>query len=60
MYEIQTWILEGGYKTTEEIVNEIKATWKKTGVSLLSDGWTDGRNKTLINFLVNNPCGLFF
>ena len=60
MYEMWTWILEREYKNTEKIVNDIKATWKKTGVSLLSNSWTDGRNRTLINFLVNNPYGTIF
>ncbi|XP_062102910.1 uncharacterized protein LOC133813893 [Humulus lupulus] len=60
MHEIRTWILKEEEKTTSEIVNEIKATWKRTSVSLLSDGWSDMRNRSLINFLVNNPYGTVF
>lgn len=60
MHEMRTWILKEEEKTTSEIVNEIKATWKRTGVSLLSDGWSDMRNRSLINFLVNNPYGTVF
>lgn len=29
-----------------------KQQWQKYGCSILSDGWTDGRNRTLINFIV--------
>ncbi|WOL00999.1 hypothetical protein Cni_G09712 [Canna indica] len=29
--------------------------WKKTCCTLMSDGWTDGKNRCLINFLVNSP-----
>ena len=34
--------------------------WKKYGVTLMSDGWTDRRQKSLINFLVNCPEGTFY
>ncbi|XP_057791246.1 uncharacterized protein LOC131008377 [Salvia miltiorrhiza] len=50
MHEMRTWILK----------DEIKATWKHTGVSLLSDGWSDMRNRSLINFLVNNQYGTVY
>ncbi|KAM0018998.1 putative HAT dimerization domain, ribonuclease H-like superfamily [Helianthus debilis subsp. tardiflorus] len=60
MHELRTWILKEEVKTTTEMVNDIKATWKTTGVSLLSDGWSDMRNRSLINFLVNNQYGTVF
>ena len=60
MHEMSTWVLKEEVKTTTKIVDEIKATWKTTGVSLLSDGWSDIRNRSLINFLVNNPHGTVF
>ncbi|KAD5960576.1 hypothetical protein E3N88_12048 [Mikania micrantha] len=59
MYELRTRILQE-VKTIETLVNDIKATWKSTGVSLLSDGWSDMRNRSLINFLANNPHGTVF
>ncbi|KAH6830676.1 Agenet domain-containing protein [Perilla frutescens var. hirtella] len=37
MYELRTWILNEKEKTTFAFVDEIKATWKKTSVSLLLD-----------------------
>ena len=27
--------------------------WKKNGCSIMSDGWTDRKGRTLVNFLVN-------
>ncbi|PON53148.1 Ribonuclease H-like domain containing protein, partial [Trema orientale] len=60
MYELRTWILKEELKTTENIVDEIKRTWPQTGVSIMSDGWKDGRQRNLINFLVNNPSGTVF
>ncbi|KAL5543424.1 hypothetical protein UlMin_007208 [Ulmus minor] len=60
MHEMRTWILEEEYNTTTKIVDEIKKNWPQTRVSILSDGWTDTRNRSLINFLVNNPYGTVF
>ncbi|MFS8020281.1 putative ribonuclease H-like superfamily [Helianthus anomalus] len=60
MHELRTWILKEEVKTTTEMVIDIKAIWKTTGVSLLSDGWSDMRNRSLINFLVNNQYGTVF
>ncbi|XP_038680576.1 uncharacterized protein LOC119981502 isoform X1 [Tripterygium wilfordii] len=60
MDELRTWILKEELDTSEEIVNDIKKTWAHTGVSILSDGWTDISGRTLINFLVNNPNGTVF
>ncbi|XP_052624969.1 uncharacterized protein LOC128132437 [Lactuca sativa] len=59
-HELGTWILKEEVKTTTTFVDDIKATWKQTGVSLLSDGWSDIRNRSLINFLVNNQYGTVF
>ncbi|KAL4568325.1 hypothetical protein LXL04_023934 [Taraxacum kok-saghyz] len=60
MHELRTWVLQAEVKTTTMIVDDIRATWKTTGVSLLSDGWSDMRNRSLINFLVNNQHGTVF
>lgn len=29
----------------------IRATWKKKGVSIVSDGWSDSQRRPLINFM---------
>ncbi|KAL4574601.1 hypothetical protein LXL04_021435 [Taraxacum kok-saghyz] len=60
MHELRTWVLQAEVKTTTMIVDDIRETWKTTGVSLLSDGWSDMRNRSLINFLVNNQHGTVF
>ncbi|KAL4572855.1 hypothetical protein LXL04_019643 [Taraxacum kok-saghyz] len=40
MHEMRTWVLDGEVKETTKIVGNIRETWKTTGVSILSDGWT--------------------
>ena len=45
-------MLQDAILDAKEIVPVEKKQWQKYGCSILSDGWTDGRNRTLINFIV--------
>ncbi|XP_042460162.1 uncharacterized protein LOC122043620 [Zingiber officinale] len=60
MHELRTWILKGVVDGINLIYEEHKKAWKKYGCTIMSDGWTDGKNRSLINFLVNSPAGTFF
>ncbi|XP_025702692.1 uncharacterized protein [Arachis hypogaea] len=42
------------------VVDSYRSAWKETGCTLMADGWTDQRQKTLINFLVYCSKGLCF
>ncbi|XP_028095639.1 uncharacterized protein LOC114295567 [Camellia sinensis] len=42
------------------LMKEHKDDWPKYGCSIMCDGWTDKRNMTLLNFLVNCPRGTMF
>ncbi|KAI9166178.1 hypothetical protein LWI28_027536 [Acer negundo] len=59
-HELSTSLLLKAEGKTQEIVEEVKQTWRKTRVSIMSDGWKDMRGRQLINFLVNNPKGTVF
>ena len=39
---------------------EFKQSWESTGCTVMSDGWTDGKGRSLINFLVHCPRGTMF
>ncbi|KAL6990191.1 hypothetical protein U1Q18_052600 [Sarracenia purpurea var. burkii] len=39
---------------------EYKASWAVTGCSILADSWRDAQGRTLINFLVSCPRGIYF
>ena len=39
---------------------EFRSSWAETRCTIMSDGWTDQRNRTLINFLVSCPKGTMF
>ena len=41
-------------------LEELQRSWDLTGCSVMSDGWTDMRGRTLLNFLVHFPRGTMF
>ena len=41
-------------------LEELQRSWELTGCSVMSDGWTDMRGRTLLNFLVHCPRGTMF
>ena len=45
---------------TNLIVEEHKLFWKKYGCTIMTDGWTDRKRRTILNFLVNSPRGTVF
>ncbi|XP_039035558.1 uncharacterized protein LOC120172051 [Hibiscus syriacus] len=40
------------------LVEGYRANWAKSGYTIMADGWTDQRQRTLINFLVYCPTGV--
>ncbi|XP_025678204.2 uncharacterized protein [Arachis hypogaea] len=42
------------------VVDSYRSAWKEIGCTLMVDGWTDQRQRTLINFLVYCSKGLYF
>ncbi|XP_015939747.1 uncharacterized protein LOC107465278 [Arachis duranensis] len=47
-------------KECQLLVEGYRSSWKRTGCTLMADGWTDQRQRTLINFLVYCPAGMSF
>ncbi|RVW45968.1 hypothetical protein CK203_068587 [Vitis vinifera] len=47
-------------KEVQLLVDSYRAIWAKVGCTIMSDGWTDNRERTLINFLVYCPEGISF
>ncbi|XP_057831727.1 uncharacterized protein LOC131042462 isoform X1 [Cryptomeria japonica] len=50
--ELSERLLTNDVGRAKEVVEEQKNDWAKYGCTILSDGWTDGKNRTIINFLV--------
>nr|XP_025632247.1 uncharacterized protein LOC112726904 [Arachis hypogaea] len=47
-------------RESQILVNSYRSAWKETGCTLMTDGWTGQRQRTLINFLVYCSKGLCF
>ena len=45
---------------TNLMLEEYKEEWKRTGCTIMSDGWTDKKRRSICNFLVNSPKGTVF
>ncbi|XP_020531950.1 uncharacterized protein LOC18448660 isoform X2 [Amborella trichopoda] len=58
--EIAGILLKNKVLSIRESFKELKASWANTGCTVMSDGWEDGKGKTLINFLVYCPRGIYF
>ncbi|XP_059072618.1 uncharacterized protein LOC131873634 [Cryptomeria japonica] len=45
-------LLTNAVARAREVMEDQKIDWANYGCTILSDGWTDGKNRTIINFLV--------
>ena len=60
MHELRTWILKEEVHDVSTMMEEHKKAWKQFGCSIMSEGWTYGNSRCLINFLVNSPADTWF
>ena len=51
----RTYLLLESVEDVMLVLSEFRSSWVETGCTIMSDGWTDQRNRTLINFLVSCP-----
>ncbi|KAF1884233.1 hypothetical protein Lal_00035303 [Lupinus albus] len=54
-HEIRVKYLKEEVKLTNAWLEEHKVEWKKIGCTIMTDGWTDKRRRTILNFLVHSP-----
>ncbi|XP_026459199.1 uncharacterized protein LOC113359841 [Papaver somniferum] len=59
-HQIRTNLFKDQLAETKKFVDTFRIHWKRYGCSIMSDGWTDGKKRHLINFLVNCPKGSVF
>ena len=57
---LRTTLLVKAKRQVEKMLEPIKATWPSSGVSIVSDGWTDTSRHPLINFMVSSLNGPVF
>ena len=58
--KLRTTILHDERKSIEVELQPIRDSWAQSGVSIVSDGWKDCRNRPLINVIVVCPKGAMF
>ncbi|KAL5161820.1 hypothetical protein HKD37_07G019042 [Glycine soja] len=59
-HDIREKLLKRAVAKTDVMLQEFRDEWKKTGCSIMSDGWTDKKRRSICNFLVNSPKGTVF
>ena len=59
-HEVRVPLLKKEMSDVTKLMKTYEEEWAKYGCSLMADGWTDKKQRTLINFLVNSPKGTFF
>jgi len=57
---LRTSLLEKQYTRCSLMMQELKATWVRSGCSIIMDGWTDIRQRPLINIMVSCSEGPYF
>ncbi|KAG6535220.1 uncharacterized protein LOC122015432 [Zingiber officinale] len=59
-HDFRGWILKRSVEEMNNTLEQYRATWSRTGCSVLADEWITATGKTLINFLVYCPEGTMF
>src|SRR5436189_6058990 len=59
-HQVRFPLLKKEVEHTHELMKKHKEDWAQYGCSIMCDGWTDKRERTLLNFLVNCPRGTMF
>ncbi|XP_023736928.2 uncharacterized protein LOC111884863 [Lactuca sativa] len=59
-HNMRVTLLKDVLEDTRKFVDSFRPQWKKFGCSIMSGFWTDGKHRSLINFLVNCPTGTVF
>ena len=60
MHDLRGSLLQKEIVSIEEYLKDFKQSWVKTRCTIMSNGWTDQKGRTLINFLVSFPRGTMF
>lgn len=59
-HEIRVPLLAKELENTEILLKDQKELWGRFGCSIMSDVWTDRKQRSIINFLVNCTAGTMF
>ena len=60
LHDFRGRLLQDEKRDCTQRLEDFRASWAQTGCTVMSDGWTDQKGRTLINFLVSCPLGTMF
>ena len=60
IYEVKVTHLKKELGFTKESMKDHEMEWKKNGCSIMLDGWTNKKERILVNFLMNYSKGIVF
>jgi len=58
--KVRTQLLKNEKDRVEDILAPIHSSWNISGVTIVSNGWTDIRRRPLINIIATSPKGAMF
>ncbi|XP_016189421.1 uncharacterized protein LOC107630719 [Arachis ipaensis] len=59
-HELRVPLLKKQVELVHQSLEGHRAYWKQVGCTIMTNGWTDKRRRTILNFLVNSPKGTIF
>ena len=60
MHDLRGSLLKKEVMSINEYLQGFRESWATTRCTIMSDGWSDTRNRTIINFPVSCPQGTMF
>ncbi|KAG6643585.1 hypothetical protein CIPAW_09G222200 [Carya illinoinensis] len=60
LYELRGNLLKMTVNEVQDYLQQIKKVWNDTGCTLMTDGWTNQKQQSIINFLFYCPKGTMF
>ncbi|KAH9297845.1 hypothetical protein KI387_029527, partial [Taxus chinensis] len=60
MHDLRGSLLKKEVASIDEYLKGCKVSWAKTRCTIMLEGWSDGKNCTIINFLASCPQGTMF
>ncbi|KAG5022691.1 hypothetical protein JHK82_018603 [Glycine max] len=59
-HDVREKLLKQVVKKIDDDMQEFRDEWKRTDCSIMPDGWTNKKRRSICNFLVNSPKGTIF
>jgi hypothetical protein len=58
--KLKTVLLQKERSLIHDILKPVRSSWTNIGVSIISDGWTDTKQRPLVNVITSSPTRAMF